>query len=124
MAYGTHQGISKEMRDCIKDSQQCEALCMETVNHCLELGGKHADPSLIRSLMDCAEICQTNADYLLRQSEQYQSVCQTCAEVCDQCEKACRQFGDDTMMRSCAEVCHRTAQSCRQVAGIGMRKAA
>ncbi len=124
MAHVKHEQMSKEMQDCIKDCQECEATCMESINHCLQLGGKYAEASHIRSLMDCAEICQTSADYMLRGSELYQSVCGTCAEVCDRCEQSCRQFADDTMMQECAEVCRRTAQSCRQMAGTRMRRAA
>lgn len=124
MAHGVQQQMSKETQDCIKDCQECEAVCTESINHCLQMGGKHADASHIRSLMDCAEICQTSADYMLRSSEQYQSVCATCAEVCDRCEQSCRQFGDDTLMQSCAEACRHTAQSCRQIAGTRMRRAA
>ncbi len=124
VAQGIHQQMSKEVQDCIRNCQECEALCVESINHCLQIGGKHAEASHIRLLMDCSEICQTSSDYMLRGSDLYQSVCGTCAEVCERCEQSCRQFGDDTMMQTCAESCRRTAQSCRQVAGMRVTRRA
>ncbi|MCL4534652.1 MAG: four-helix bundle copper-binding protein [Bacteroidetes bacterium] len=124
MAHVKHHKMSTAMQDCIKDCQECETTCTESIDYCLQLGGKHAEASHIRSLMDCAEICRTSAGYMLRGSEQYQLVCGTCAEVCERCEQSCRQFGDDTMMQECAEACRRTAQSCRQMAGTRLQKAA
>jgi hypothetical protein len=44
VAHQTTTTISSEMRQCIDECTRCHAICLETVGHCLGLGGKHADP--------------------------------------------------------------------------------
>src|ERR1700682_6009384 len=57
--------------------------------------GKQAEAAHIRLLLDCAEICQTSANFMLRGSELQGDTCGACAEVCDRYAQACAQFGDD-----------------------------
>jgi hypothetical protein len=109
--------ISGEMRRCIQNCSECHGVCVETVTHCLQKGGRHAAPDHIRLLLDCAQICQTSADFMLRSSPLHTRTCAVCAEVCEQCARDCEQLGDDEMMRRCAETCRRCAESCRQMAG-------
>ena len=111
-----HQ-ISAEMRRCIEDCSDCHNICVETAAHCLELGGKHAEAAHVRLLLDCAEICLTSANYMLRGSELHVRTCAVCAEVCDRCADSCEKFGDDALMKQCAEICRRCAESCRKMAG-------
>jgi len=110
-----HQ-ISAEMRRCIENCSDCHNVCVETIAHCLELGGKHAEAAHIRLLMDCAEICLTSANYMLRGSELHVRTCAVCAEVCERCAESCEALGDDPLMKQCAEICRRCAESCRQMA--------
>ncbi len=63
-----HQ-ITAEVRQCIDNCVDCHNICTETANHCLTLGGAHADAAHIRLLLDCAEICQTSADFMLGYGE-------------------------------------------------------
>jgi hypothetical protein len=68
-------------------------------------------------LMDCADICRTSADFMLRGSPQHALTCGTCAEVCAACAESCERIGQqDGMMKKCAEVCRRCAESCRHMA--------
>ena len=112
--------ISDEMRRCIDECQSCAAICLESVPHCLELGGKHAAAEHIRTLLDCAEACQTAANFMLRTSDLHGRVCEVCAEVCERCAEECERF-DDAQMRRCAEECRRCAESCRAMAKMGAR---
>jgi hypothetical protein len=107
-----------QMEQCIDNCSDCHAVCLETVTHCLERQGRHVESGHIRLLLDCAQICQTSADYMLRNSELHTRTCAICAEVCDQCARDCEKFGDDTEMKACAESCRRCAESCRQMAGV------
>jgi hypothetical protein len=117
MAHHTGTPISTEMQQCIDECTRCHAICLQTVGHCLELGGKHADPAYIRLLLDCAEICQTSANFLLRGSDLHQRTCAVCAEVCRACAESCERMGrDDEMMQQCAEECRRCQQSCERMA--------
>lgn len=114
--------VSASMQNCIDECQNCHEICVQTVEHCLTKGGKHAAPEHIRTLSDCAEICQTSANFMLRGSEIHPEVCGTCAEVCDLCAASCERIGNEDFMKQCADGCRRCAESCRQMAGS--RKAA
>ena len=107
--------VKESLRNCIHACTACHHICQETLAHCLEKGGRHADPAHIRVLMDCSAICATSADFMLRNSEHYVRVCAVCAEICDRCAASCEAFGDDPEMRRCAEACRRCAESCRQI---------
>ena len=112
-----HQ-MSPEMRACIDECQSCHAICLETAAHCLTLGGKHASRDHQVLLQDCADICRTSADFMLRGSALHRETCRACAEVCDRCAESCASMGDDAMMKKCAEACRRCAESCRKMAGV------
>jgi hypothetical protein len=117
MPHQSSTGISSEMQQCIDECSRCHNVCLATVSHCLELGGKHADPAHIRLLLDCTEICQTSANFMLRASDLHQHTCAVCAEVCRTCAADCeRMAGGDEMMKDCAEQCRRCAESCERMA--------
>jgi hypothetical protein len=109
--------ITSEMRQCIQDCLDCARICTETVNHCLMLGGRYAEASHVRTLMDCAASCAQSAGFMLRNSQYYSRMCDVCSEICRSCAESCERAGrdDDTMMR-CADLCRRTAESCRRMA--------
>lgn len=115
----THTMMDERMRECVDECHACHDSCTETVTHCLQTGGKHAEVSHIRLLMDCAEICQISANFMLRMSDSHAQVCGVCADICEQCAQECDRFGDDEMMMQCAETCRSCAQSCREMAGMG-----
>ena len=112
-----HQ-MGADMQQCIQECLNCHSVCLQTVSHCLQMGGKHADPQHIGLLLDCAEICQTSANFMLRGSPLHGRTCAVCAEVCEQCAQTCEQMGDDAMMQACAAACRRCAESCRQMASM------
>lgn len=114
--------VSQDMRQCIEECFDCSSICIETISHCLQKGGKHAAPEHISVLQDCADICLTSARSMLRGSELHPSICAVCAEVCEKCAKSCESIGADDFMKRCADVCRRCAESCRQMGGS--RKAA
>ena len=107
---------TRQMQECIDNCTSCHAVCVETVAHCLGKGGRHAEAGHIRLLMDCAQICATSADFMLRGSELHTRTCGVCAEVCARCADDCDRMADDDMMRRCAEACRRCAESCRRMA--------
>ena len=113
-----HMGqMSGEMQQCIQNCTDCHRICVETTMHCLHMGGKHAEAKHIRLMMDCAQICQTSADFMLRMSNFHQRTCGICAEVCDQCADDCERVDrNDAQMKACADMCRRCADSCRRMA--------
>lgn len=103
---------------CIDECLNCHRICIETLNHCLSIGGKHAAPKHIRLLLDCAQICATSADFMLRKSEFHSRTCGSCAELCAACADSCQEIGPhDRTMQRCAEACRSCGYSCRSMAG-------
>ncbi len=106
---------SPEMDECITGCLACHAICLQTVEHCLEKGGAHAAHGHIRLLLDCAELCEASAHVMIRQSPFQGRICALCAEACRACEEACRRMGDAADLR-CAESCRRCAEMVSHVA--------
>lgn len=79
----------QEMEQCITNCLDCHRLCLATVPHCLQMGGPHAAAQHIGLLLDCAESCQTSANFMLRISDFHARVCGVCAEICAQCAQDC-----------------------------------
>jgi hypothetical protein len=86
------------------------------VTHCLQQGGEHAEAGHLRLLLDCAEICQASANFMLRGSPFHVRTCAACSEICQACAEDCEQMGGDERMRACAEACRRCAESCAKMA--------
>jgi hypothetical protein len=105
------------MQECIDNCTACHQSCLALVPHCLGMGGEHASPDHIRLLLDCANICATSADFMLRGSPFHNRTCGVCAEVCQRCAEDCERIANsDQMMLECAEICRRCAESCRAMA--------
>jgi hypothetical protein len=70
----------------------------------------------VRLLLDCAEICQTSANFMLRESDLHGVTCRASADECEACAQACAKFEGDEIMQACAETCRGCAESCREMA--------
>lgn len=103
------------IQDCIENSTACHNICVATAAYCLDKGGSHAEAAHLRLLLDCADICRTSADFMLRGSPLHTQTCAVCADICAKCAEACRAMGDDDQMRRCADICEHCAQSCREM---------
>jgi hypothetical protein len=102
---------------CIDECTNCHAVCTETLRHCLKLGGELAEAEHVMLLLDCAEICRTSAEFMLRGSPRHVLTCQACAEICRACAEACARHGrSDELLQLCAEECRRCAESCAHMA--------
>ena len=110
---------SQAVQECIQLCKDCHATCEATATYCLQLGGPHAGVSHQLTLRDCAQICQTSADFMLRGSPLHPAVCSACAQICIQCAQFCEQIGpNDAQMKACADLCRRCSQSCQQMAHV------
>ena len=102
------------MQNCIEECKQCHDMCLQmAMTYCLEQGGKHVEQDHIRLMINCAEICQTAANFMLSDSPLSSSVCNACADVCYACAESCEEIGD---MDECARACRLCAESCEQMA--------
>ncbi len=108
------------MQGCIADCRNCRRVCLKSIAYCKKMGGKHADPAHLRLLADCADICQTSANFMRRGSEFHADTCGLCAKVCQACEKSCAQFPNDAQMKACGAECRKCASSCQMMAGMKM----
>jgi hypothetical protein len=113
-----HAQMAAKMSECIDNCHECAKTCLETARHCLEMGGDHAAPAHITRLLDCAEICETSANFMSRNSELHRDARGVCADACERCAEACEKYPDDELMRRCAEICRRCAASCREMARV------
>jgi hypothetical protein len=111
--------FTEDIRRCIQECLDCHRVCVETVTHCLSLGGKHAEARHIRTMLDCAQICATSADFMLRASQFHTRTCGLCAELCAACADTCQEIGPhDATMQQCVEVCRRCGDSCRRMSAM------
>lgn len=113
MAY---QIQKSEMQHCIDLCKQCHDICLKTaLTDCLRVGGKHVEEEHFRLMLNCAEICQTAANFMLSNSALHNLVCATCSEVCNACAASCEQIGH---MDECVQVCRHCAESCEEMAHV------
>lgn len=113
--------MDNSIQECIGHCSGCHNLCVNTIAHCLDLGGEHASRAHIQLLQDCADICAMTANFLLRGSGFHPQLCAVCAEISQRCAEDCERLGpDDEVMRQCATVCRRCADACRNMAGTMM----
>ena len=106
--------MDEETQRCVDLCQECHRVCLHMVmHHCLESGGAHVAPPHVRLMLNCAEICQTAAYFLLSGSELHHLTCGVCAEVCEKCADDCERLDG---MEQCVAVCRRCATSCRAMA--------
>ncbi len=135
--------LTPEMQECLDNCTRCHQVCLETLNYCLKLGGRYTDSVHLRLLMDCAEMCQTSANFMLRASDLHNKVCGVCAVICLNCATDCERFtvsGEgsgaamskhsgkaevseanvDEQMKLCAQTCRECARTCQQMADMPM----
>jgi hypothetical protein len=94
----------------------CHQICLQTaMNYRLETGGKYLEAKHFRLIMNCADICQTSANFQLSSSDFHHRLCKICTEVCEACSANCEKIGG---MDEYAEVCRECAVSCWQMVGV------
>ncbi len=113
--HATAHRASAGLAECIEACADCETVCQESVMHSLQRGGEHAHLLHMRLLLDCAQLCSTTHDLMLRSSDFYHQQCRVCAEACERCAQSCERLGGE-QMRRCAEACRRCAEACRSCA--------
>lgn len=104
------------MQDCIDNCQQCHRICVQTLAYALRLTERRVHETHLRLLMDCADICETSANFMLRESDLHRQVCRACAAICERCAEFCGEMREDAQMRLCEQVCLRCTESCAQMA--------
>jgi hypothetical protein len=104
-------------RKCAEACHRCQRECISCGHHCAELvaEGKRDHLKTLRSCQDCATICAAAAQIVSREGPYSGIMCKACAEACDKCERACREFREDRHMKECAEECRHCEKECREM---------
>jgi len=106
--------LAEPMEACIESCLACHKTCLQmAMNHCLETGGSHTEPAHFRLMINCAEICQTSANFMLSGSDFHHLTCGICAQVCQRCADDCERLGG---MEGCVLACRECAASCERMA--------
>lgn len=58
--------MNAEMEQSLENCLECHRICEETTAYSVRMGGEHAGAIYLRLLRDCAQICVTSADLMLR----------------------------------------------------------
>jgi hypothetical protein len=114
----SHEHAQDELLECVEECLNCHAVCTMTLQHCMAKGGDLTELNLVGLLLDCAEICQTSANFMLRGSPYHVVTCGACAELCRACATACSAVAGDEQMTHCAEVCEECAESCGRMSQL------
>lgn len=113
-------GGAMTVQSCIDSCWRSHVMCLETARYSLEKGGITATPSFQGLLADCAEICLTTANALIRRSSQHATFCKACADVCDACAAQCENVAGDQRLDVCARSCRECAAHCRAMADMAI----
>jgi hypothetical protein len=105
-----------DMQRCIDECQRCHDVCLQAMTYGLRQSGHYVEPTHIVTLLDCAELCTTTVNVMLRGSARHRRTCELCAEICEACANSCAAVRDDDEMRRCEAECHRCAALCREMA--------
>lgn len=69
-------GMDSSMRGAFKACLDCHSMCLQmAMRYCLERGGRHVEQKHLRLMLNCAEICQTSANFMLSGSPLHGRVC-------------------------------------------------
>lgn len=99
------------IQECVTSCLSCYAACVSATKD--YRSDKEDDATLFSVLSDCALVCQTTANFLLRGSDAMGWMCAVNARICDRCARECgRQqlFECATACRECAALCHKLAR--------------
>jgi hypothetical protein len=108
--------INQQMLHCIQECVSCHAVCLHTMTVALYSNHLAQDNRLVRLLLDCADICQTNADFMLRGSPMHGLTCGACSQICEACAVACDHFKNDENLAACSGSCRSCAAICQEMA--------
>ncbi len=104
------------MEEAIRNSLDCYRICEETIAYCLKMGGRYVEPDHVQIVVDCAQMCNLHASFMIRNSNFAGRTAELCADICEKCAASCEAVDpEDTQLKTCAEMCRKCAASCRKV---------
>ncbi|MDO8410932.1 MAG: four-helix bundle copper-binding protein [Phenylobacterium sp.] len=109
-------GHGMSMDDCVALCIASHRSCLTSARHVIEQPGLRAPAQFVALLQDCAELCQTTANSMLRGAPTHTLLCSACADLCAACAQACDAFKGDAVLTRCAATCRECGAACRHMA--------
>jgi hypothetical protein len=106
--------LSADLRAGVALCRRARLVLQAAAVRSLDAGGMELDPVHLRLLLDCAQICETAADFMSRNSPYHLYLCEVCAAICEACAESCALAG---AMEECAAICQECVVVCRAIAG-------
>jgi len=106
--------MTKELNQCADACLDAHKTALQTLKFCLRRGGAHAETPHLLRLLECAQLCDTCAEFCVDDSMQAVPVAGACARVCEECSRDCERF-EEPELKQCAEICRYAARCCYTV---------
>jgi hypothetical protein len=103
-----------DVQSCIDTCLRSQREAIMTLTYLRDMGGAHIDPVRIRSLLDCADVCQVAATFMMRGSHRHVELCAVAARICRDCADLC-DGTNDHQLRKCVEACRTCEATCREM---------
>lgn len=100
---------------CIEACLMCAATCNYCASSCTREKDVNMMAQCIQKDMECAAICYSAAELMSLGSSRAPTICQLCAEICDECAAECEKHAF-RHCQECAEACRKCAAECREMA--------
>jgi hypothetical protein len=98
---------------CIEECERCHRTCLRAaMTYCLEEGVDDVEPSHVRALLTCSDMCRATINALLSVRDPTGPASALCARVCLECAESCERAGG---LQDCVDACRRCARACAAV---------
>lgn len=114
---GVINNVVDSMQACIDACNSCAQACFECFEACINEPDLNARRKCIKTLVDCAKMCQTSSCMMASNSQFAKMHCSMCAEICKVCAIECDMFQDEHC-KLCAKTCRICANECIKMSNI------
>lgn len=108
----SNKEILRILAECADECDRCYDACLEN---------ERTDELLrtLRLCRDCSKICRVTASFIASNSEHSQQVVDLCAQICGMCAGSCENHREDEHeCKPCADICRECEEACRSFAGV------
>ena len=106
--------INDNFQKSINACMRCTQACYECFEACLNEANVQARTKCLKSLIECARMCESSVAGMSLNSNMAKAHCELCATVCDECAKECSMFKEQHCIL-CAQECKACAEECRKM---------
>jgi hypothetical protein len=108
---------SADKQSAVASALHCARTCYEmAMSQARQPGGKPLEVEHLALMLNCADLCETTARFLINDSPVQARVAGVCAEVCQECARHCERVND---MNECVDACRACAVDCGRLSSMG-----